>query len=51
MFGTKKGAVAKALVLAPTMPDSKALRVEGKSADRKLGIVGKAASAAGTKAK
>lgn len=51
MFGTKKGAVAKAMVLGPKMPSSQELRVEGKSGDRKLGFAGKPASAAGKKAK
>ena len=48
MFGTKKGAVAKALVLAPIMGKKSA---QGKSAMQKLGFAGKPASAAGKKAK
>ena len=48
MFGTKKGAVAKAPVLGPIMGKMSA---SGKSAMQKLGVVGKPASAAGKKAK
>jgi hypothetical protein len=48
MFGTKKGAVAKALVLAPIMGKKSA---KGKAGMQKLGISGKSASAAGKKAK
>jgi len=48
MFGTKKGAVAKALVLAPTTGKTSA---KGKNAMRIFGTNGKPASAAGKKAK
>lgn len=48
MFGVKKGAVAKALVLGPKMGKKSA---QGKSAMQKLGETGKPASAAGKKAK
>ena len=48
MFGTKKGAVAKAMLLAPIMGKKSA---KGKSAEQKLGTTGKPASAAGKKAK
>ena len=48
MFGTKKGAVAKAMLLGPIMGKKSA---KGKSAMQKLGETGKPASAAGKKAK
>lgn len=48
MFGTKKGAVAKALVLGPIMGKKSA---SGKAGMQKLGTTGKPASAAGKKAK
>jgi hypothetical protein len=48
MFGTKKGAVAKALVLAPIMGKKSA---KGKSAMVNFGTNGKAATASGKKAK
>lgn len=48
MFGTKKGAVAPALVRGPIMPKG---TPKGKSAMQKLGDVGKPASASGKKAK
>lgn len=48
MFGTKKGAVAPALVKGPVM-DNKSPK--GKAGMQKLGGPGKAASAGGKKAK
>jgi hypothetical protein len=48
MFGTKKGAVAPALVKGPTMAKG---TPKGKSAMQKLGQTGKPASASGKKAK
>ena len=48
MFGVKKGAVAKALVLGPIMGKKSA---KGKSAEQKIGFAGKPASASGKKAK
>jgi hypothetical protein len=48
MFGTKKGAVAPALVKGPTMAKG---TPKGKAGMQKLGDVGKAASASGKKAK
>jgi hypothetical protein len=48
MFGTKKGAVAPALVKGPTMATGKP---KGKAGMQKLGDVGKSASASGKKAK
>ena len=48
MFGTKKGAVAPALVKGPIMAEG---TPKGKSAMQKLGDVGKSASASGKKAK
>jgi hypothetical protein len=48
MFGTKKGAVAPAPVKGPTMGK---MAAKGKAGMQKLGDVGKAASAAGKKAK
>jgi hypothetical protein len=48
MFGTKKGAVAKAMLLAPIMGKKSA---KGKSAEQKIGFAGKPASASGKKAK
>jgi len=48
MFGTKKGAVAPALVKGPTMPTAKP---KGKAGMQKLGETGKPASASGKKAK
>jgi hypothetical protein len=48
MFGTKKGAVAPALVKGPTMATAKP---KGKAGMQKLGDVGKSASASGKKAK
>ena len=48
MFGIKKGAVAKALVLGPIMGKKYA---SGKAGMQKLGEVGKPASASGKKAK
>jgi len=48
MFGTKKGAVAPAMVKGPTMPTN---TPKGKSAMQKLGQTGKPASASGKKAK
>jgi hypothetical protein len=48
MFGTKKGAVAPAPVLGPVMGK---MAAKGKNAMRIFGTNGKAASAAGKKAK
>jgi hypothetical protein len=48
MFGTKKGAVAPALVKGPTMSTAKP---KGKAGMQKLGEAGKPASASGKKAK
>ena len=48
MFGTKKGAVAPALVKGPVIGKMSAM---GKSAMQKLGAPGKPASAGGKKAK
>ena len=48
MFGTKKGAVAKAMLLAPIMGKKSA---SGKAGMQNLGQTGKPASASGKKAK
>jgi hypothetical protein len=48
MFGTKKGAVAPALVKGPVMATAKP---KGKAGMQKLGQTGKPASASGKKAK
>jgi len=51
MFGTKKGAVAKAMLLGPKTPSSQELKIKGKSGDHRQGGPGKPASASGMKAK
>lgn len=51
MFGTKKGAVAKAMLLGPKQPSSAELKVKGMSGDHRQGGPGKPASASGKKAK